>query len=111
MTTAIQTNTGLHGNMLFYEMDHRLQFTAPTEPIVSPDRDSIHFEYVSHDSDEGVVEIVYWSISGNVDDPDGGWDVQIKTASDVWDLERTQQAVNEAIRLHRHLGQHTPFAK
>lgn len=109
--SEIATNNGLHGNMLFYEVDHDLQFTV-SGPVENRDEGTVTFTFTSHDSDEGEVFITYWATSGNLSQPDDdGFDVRISTCSDVWDLERTQQAINEAIRLHRHLGQNVRFEK
>lgn len=96
--------------MLFFEMGNCFQFTT-AEPEFEGDR--VHFRYVSHDSDEGEVRITYVNINGDDaratwGDPEVTFDVEITTGSDVWGLESTQDAINEAVKLHRALGRDDP---
>jgi hypothetical protein len=104
---AIPTNPGLHGDMLFFELEsHQL---TTSEPKV--DGDKVHFFYYGWDSDEGQVTITYQTISGSPADApvvDEGWDVEITTWSDVWGLADTLGAVQDAVKLHQALGRDKP---
>lgn len=75
---------------------------------VTKESDKIEFAYTSYDSDEGVVNITYYPITGDVETIEEGHDVSIQTGSDVWSLLETQFAINAAIALHMHLG-HGPI--
>lgn len=100
---SITTNTGLHGDMQFFEVSEDHQMTA-TLPIVKEDSEA--FAYYGHDSDEGCVVITYVTICGSpADSPDvEGWDVEISSGSDVWGLTETSTAIRDAIKLHKALG-------
>jgi hypothetical protein len=104
-----RTNAGLHGDMQFFEMP---SFQLTYEGMKVED-DRATFTYQGWDSEEGQVMITYVStggapaVAGHVD----GFDVEISTGSDVWDLTDTQNAITDAIALHVALGHSRGFDK
>lgn len=99
-----KTNMGNRGDILFFEVNGR--YIRTFEPQYRDQDGIVQFTYESPDSDEGTVTIRYQSITGDPADqtPDGEFDVEILTGSDVWGLAQTQQAILDAIALHTALG-------
>jgi hypothetical protein len=100
----LPTNTGLHGDMLFFEMGSHQMTTEPPK-FEGP---SVTFTYTCWDSNEGAVIIKYTNIDGDDaapswGDPEAPWDVEITTGSDVWGLNQTRSAINDACDLHEAL--------
>jgi hypothetical protein len=107
---AIPVNPGLHGDMQFFELGG----THYTVCRPYYDEHKVHYFYQAHDSDEGLVTISYVNIDENNAEtagPDDSWDVEISTGSDVWGLERTTQAVADAVKLHSALGRAAQYQR
>jgi hypothetical protein len=77
--------------------------------VTDPKTATVSFWYEAAVGDDGGVRITYSSRNEDLDQPDEGWFVEVRTASEQWDLHKSQSMISDAIKLHEALGNHLRF--